>query len=103
MTCAIAECEEKRIKIINKRFFLIHVGIFYHGMTQFLGYKNYGEEYKMMGLAPYGKPKYSQKNNSKSFQNLNANKIELNLEYFNHWKHDYKYITGDSLEIDQIF
>ena len=29
--------------------------------------------------------------------------IELNLEYFNHWKPDYKYIAGDSLEIDQIF
>ena len=66
-------------------------------MTQFLGYKNYGEEYKMMGLAPYGKPKYSQKIIQNLFKNVNANKIELNLEYFNHWKHDYKYITGDNL------
>ena len=103
VTCAIAECEEKRIKIINKTFFPHSLGIFYHGMTQFLGYKNYGEEYKMMGLAPYGKPKYSQKIIQNLFKNVNANKIELNLEYFNHWKHDYKYITGDSLEIDQIF
>ena len=30
-------------------------------MTQFLGFKNYGEEYKMMGLAAYGKPKYFDK------------------------------------------
>ena len=37
------------------------LGIFYHGMTQFIGFKAYGEEYKMMGLAPYGKPKYFEK------------------------------------------
>ena len=30
-------------------------------MTQFLGFKYYGEEYKMMGLAAYGVPKYFDK------------------------------------------
>ena len=29
--------------------------------------------------------------------------FKLNLEYFNHQKPGYKYITGDSLEIDQIY
>ena len=27
-------------------------------MTQYLGFMNYGDEYKVMGLAPYGEPKY---------------------------------------------
>ena len=72
-------------------------------MTQFLGFKNYGEEYKMMGLAPYGKPKYFQKIIENLFKFENTALIRLNLEYFNHWKPGYKYIAGDKLEIDQIF
>jgi len=34
------------------------IGIFYSAMTQFLGFPHYGDEYKVMGLAPYGKPIY---------------------------------------------
>ena len=71
-------------------------------MTQFLGFLNYGEEYKMMGLAPYGEPKYFD-NNKKSFKFSNKNLFQLNLEYFNHAKPGYRYIAGDNLEIDQIF
>jgi carbamoyltransferase len=32
------------------------LGIFYTAMTQYLGFPHYGDEYKVMGLAPYGKP-----------------------------------------------
>jgi carbamoyltransferase len=34
------------------------MGAFYQALTQYLGFPNYGDEYKVMGLAPYGKPKY---------------------------------------------
>jgi carbamoyltransferase len=34
------------------------LGIFYQAMTQFLGFPNYGDEYKVMGLAPYGEPRF---------------------------------------------
>ncbi len=103
VTCAIAECEQKIIKIKKKLFFPHSLGIFYHGMTQFLGYRNYGEEYKMMGLAPYGKPKYFKKIIENLFKQESSNLVALNLEYFNHWKPGYRYIADDSLEIDQIF
>ena len=103
VTCAIAECEEKKISIKKKIFFPHSLGIFYHGMTQFLGFKNYGEEYKMMGLAPYGKPKFFQKIIDNLFKSESTDLIQLNLKYFNHWKPGYRYIAGDNLEIDQIF
>ncbi len=103
VTCAIAECEEKKIKIKKKIFFPHSLGIFYHGMTQFLGFKNYGEEYKMMGLAPYGKPIYFQKIIDNLFLSKNTELIKLNLKYFNHHKPGYKYIADDNLEIDPIF
>ncbi len=103
ITCAIAECEKKKIKIKKKIFFPHSLGIFYHSMTQFLGFKNYGEEYKMMGLAPYGKPKYYQKIIDNLFNEENGDLFKLNLDFFNHWKPNYKYITGENLEIGQIF
>ena len=103
VTCAIAECEGKKIKIREKIFFPHSLGIFYHGMTQFLGFKNYGEEYKMMGLAPYGKPKFFQKIMDHFFESGSTSLVQLNLKYFNHWKPGYRYIAGDNLEIDQIF
>ena len=102
VTCAIAKCNNNKIKIIEKINFPHSLGIFYHGMTQFLGYKNYGDEYKIMGLAAYGKPKYFQKIKDNLFKFKSDKLIELNLEFFNHHKPGYKYITGDNLKIDQI-
>ena len=39
-------------------YFPHSLGIFYEAMTQYLGFPHYGDEYKVMGLAPYGKPAY---------------------------------------------
>ena len=72
-------------------------------MTQFLGFKNYGDEYKVMGLAAYGSPKYFDKIKDNLFKNNNKLIFELNLEYFNHHKNNFQYIAGESLVIDQIF
>jgi|TARA_Y100000816_G_scaffold291201_1_gene281853 carbamoyltransferase len=61
------------------------MGIFYQSMTQYLGFHKYGDEYKVMGLAPYGKPKYINqlKMLVETFSNGN---FKLNLDYFNHHK-----------------
>ena len=37
------------------------IGILYQAITQFLGFLNYGDEYKVMGMAAYGKNIYSDK------------------------------------------
>src|SRR5262249_52713246 len=43
-----------------KRFFLPHsLGIFYAALTDFLGYQINGDEYKVMGLASYGRPRFA--------------------------------------------
>ena len=34
------------------------LGILYTAATQFLGFSNYGDEYKVMGLSSYGKPNF---------------------------------------------
>ena len=37
-------------------YFPHSLGIFYQALTQYLGFPHYGDEYKVMGLAPYGRP-----------------------------------------------
>jgi carbamoyltransferase len=46
------------ITIEDQIFFPHSLGVFYQAMTQFLGFPYYGDEYKVMGLAPYGAPTF---------------------------------------------
>tara|TARA_B100000787_G_scaffold71256_1_gene52374 strand:- start:2456 stop:4180 length:1725 start_codon:yes stop_codon:yes gene_type:complete len=103
VTLAISECKNNKIKIIEKTTFPNSLGIFYHAMTQFLGFKNYGDEYKIMGLAAYGNPKYFDKIKDNLFNDNNKLLFELNLKYFNHHKNNFKYIAEESLIIDTIY
>jgi len=78
------------IKIDERILFPHSLGIFYEAFTQFLGFSNFGDEYKIMGLSSYGKP--TEINNIKKIINLKKNgKFELNLDYFNHHKNRISY------------
>jgi carbamoyltransferase len=44
------------ISFDGRIFFPHSLGIFYQSLTQYLGFPYYGDEYKVMGLAPYGSP-----------------------------------------------
>ena len=46
------------IRVDNRVFFPDSLGIVYQALTQYLGFHNYGDEYKVMGLAPYGEPHF---------------------------------------------
>jgi len=46
------------ISISGRAFFPHSLGIFYQAVTQYLGFPHYGDEYKVMGLAPYGTPSF---------------------------------------------
>jgi carbamoyltransferase len=73
------------IEIDDKIYFPHSLGIFYQAITQYLGFKNYGDEYKVMGLAPYGEPNYVEEI-SKLINYKNNCNFELNLKYFTHHK-----------------
>jgi carbamoyltransferase len=103
VTFALAECKNNKINIKKRIFFPDSLGIFYHGMTQFLGFKNYGDEYKIMGLAAYGKPKYFEKIKNNLFKDHKNKMFELNLKYFNHHRSNFQYISNDNLVIGKIF
>ena len=44
------------ITVTNRVYFPHSLGVFYQALTQYLGFPHYGDEYKVMGLAPHGKP-----------------------------------------------
>ena len=46
------------IEIDGRVYFPHSLGIFYQALTQYLGFPHYGDEYKVMGLAPYGQPSF---------------------------------------------
>ena len=86
----IAECEKSKIMFKKKLYFPNSLGIFYQAMTQFIGFKNFGDEYKMMGLASYGKPIYFEKLKKNLFLDKDEF-LTLNPFYFNHYKTNFNY------------
>ncbi len=46
------------LELEHRVFFPHSLGFFYTAITQYLGFPHYGDEYKVMGLAPYGTPRY---------------------------------------------
>lgn len=79
-----------KIDIENRIFFPHSLGIFYQALTQFIGFPHYGDEYKVMGLAPYGKPNYmKQMREILSIENNGSYSLNLNL--FRHHKEKISY------------
>lgn len=69
------------IEILDSVDFPHSAGLFYTALTQWLGFPHYGDEYKVMGLAPYGEPKYvDQLRDLLHFTEDGL--FQLNLKYF---------------------
>ena len=69
---------------VDGRVYFPHsLGVFYEAMTQFIGFPHYGDEYKVMGLAPYGEPRFVDR--MKQILKLNGDgTFALDLRYFRH-------------------
>ena len=57
----MAKCEGNNIEVLERVFLPHSLGSFYTMICEFIGYKKYGDEGKVMGLAPYGKETYCEK------------------------------------------
>jgi len=71
------------ISVADKVLFPHSLGLFYLAMTQFLGFAHYGDEYKVMGLAPYGRPTEIDKLR-RLVRLTDKGKFELGLDFFLH-------------------
>lgn len=57
-TTMSAMAKGNKIEVLQSIDFPHSLGIFYSAFTQLLGFPHYGDEYKVMGMAPYGSPIY---------------------------------------------
>jgi carbamoyltransferase len=81
-TTSLARGKGNHLEITREIHFPHSLGLLYSSFTYYLGFKVNSGEYKVMGLAPYGEPKYAQL----IFDNLVDIKpdgsFRLNLDYF---------------------
>jgi len=72
----------RTIRVLGEIGFPHSLGIFYTALTQFLGFVAYGDEYKVMGLAPYGRPTMMEA--MRDIVHVHDGRFELNGSYFTH-------------------
>jgi len=78
----LAHGRGNRLEVLDRVTFPHSLGIYYTAITQWLGFPKYGDEGKVMGLAPYGDPEVHRER-MRELVRLDG-LFELDLEYFTH-------------------
>jgi carbamoyltransferase len=79
----IATGRGNRVEVLDRVHFPHSLGLFYTAITQFLGFPKYGDEYKVMGLAAYGEPRFAPQLR-KLTPARDDGTFRLDLRYFRH-------------------
>ncbi|HEV2804398.1 MAG TPA: carbamoyltransferase C-terminal domain-containing protein [Chthoniobacterales bacterium] len=91
---ALGAGEGNRIEIGDRVYFPHSLGIFYSAITQFIGFPHFGDEYKVMGLAPLGQPIYLEE--MRQLVRIQADgTFRLGLKYFRHHTDNVSYSWND--------
>ncbi len=87
---------DNRLVLDDKIYFPHSLGVFYQAITQYLGFLHYGDEYKVMGLAPYGQPHHLDAMR-KIVLVEETGAYRLDLRFFRHHneKIEYEWENGD--------
>ena len=83
-TSTIALGEKNKIKILEEINFPHSLGLLYSAFTYYLGFKVNSGEYKLMGLAPYGNPKYASIIKNNLIDVKEDGSFKLDMKYFNY-------------------
>lgn len=97
-TTMLARGKGVEIEVLEDIDFPHSIGVFYTAMTQLLGFPYYGDEYKVMGLAPYGEPKYVDLLRD-VVQLIPDGLFRLNLSYFQSPHKGYVYYSDDFIPL----
>ncbi len=81
----------RSVAVEGQVYFPHSLGIFYQALTQYLGFPHYGDEYKVMGLAPYGEPKHVDALRRVLLPQDDGS-FQLDLSYFRHAKERVEYV-----------
>lgn len=83
-TTSIAHGKENRIENIKEIKFPHSIGLLYSAFTYFLGFKVNSDEYKVMGLAPYGEPVFENAIYEHIIDIKDDGSFRLNMDYFDY-------------------
>ena len=83
-TTTVAIGEKEKLEIVKEIHFPHSLGLLYSAFTYYIGFKVNSGEYKLMGLAPYGKPIYYNLIKDKLVDIKEDGSFRLNQDYFNY-------------------
>ncbi len=83
-TTTVAVGKGNKLEMIKEIHFPHSLGLLYSAFTYYTGFKVNSGEYKVMGLAPYGKPKYKDLIIEKLMDLKEDGSFKLNMKYFNY-------------------
>ena len=83
-TTTVAIGNENNLRMIKEIHFPHSLGLLYSAFTYYTGFKVNSGEYKVMGLAPYGKPKYKNLIIKELMDLKDDGSFKLNMKYFNY-------------------
>ena len=89
-TTSLAIGNGNNLKVLKEIHFPHSIGLLYSAFTYYTGFKVNSGEYKVMGLAPYGKPKYSSLIKENLIDIADDGSFQLDMSYFN-------YATGTTM------
>ena len=82
-TTSLAVGKDRDLKVIKEIHFPHSLGLLYSAFTYYTGFKVNSGEYKVMGLAPYGKPKYVKLIKEKLIMIASDGSFKMDMSYFN--------------------
>ena len=83
-TTTVSIGKRNKLDIVKEIYFPHSVGLLYSAFTYYIGFKVNSGEYKLMGLAPYGEPKYKKIILEKLIDLKEDGSFRLNQSYFNY-------------------
>ena len=83
-TTTVAEGNKENLQILKEIHFPHSIGLLYSAFTYYTGFKVNSSEYKVMGLAPYGEPKYKNIILKELIDVKEDGSFRLNMNYFNY-------------------
>ena len=83
-TSSIATGKDNKINLLQELHFPHSLGLLYSAFTYYLGFKVNSGEYKVMGLAPYGKPIYSDLIREHLIDLKEDGSFQMNMDYFDY-------------------
>ncbi len=94
-TTTVAKGDGRNLDIVKEMHFPHSIGLLYSAFTYYIGFKVLSGEYKLMGLAPYGEPKYKKLIYDNLIDLKEDGSFRLNMDYFD-------YATGLKMTNDKF-